>query len=174
MWILTSRASEGQFCELFGWMCMKCEVQNCKMWVFADRFFSAFVWLIFFSEKFCNVVYPTKSLNPILKLFFSGFTVDTPVWLACGITERRSDLPGDYLKTNQNVLLQGRKWMWGFCSKVYEMRIGLTENIRMREKAHNANSNSSTALVCGLSVLTGHILHTIHTSFKKNLNQRKR
>ena len=27
---------------------------------------------------------------------------------------------------------------------MYEMRIGLTENIRMREKAHNANSNTST------------------------------
>ena len=34
MWILTSRASEGQFCEFFGWMCMKCEVETCKMWGF--------------------------------------------------------------------------------------------------------------------------------------------
>mgnify|MGYP005726749747 CR=1 FL=1 len=29
---------------------------------------------------------------------------------ACGITVKRSDLPGDYLKTNQNGLLPGRKW----------------------------------------------------------------
>ena len=35
--------------------------------------------------------------------------------------------------------------MWGFCSKVYEMRIGLTENIRMQEKTRYANGSGSTA-----------------------------
>ena len=58
--------------------------------------------------------------------FFTGCINHSLLFAASGITERRADLPGDYLKTNQNKLLQGRKWMWGFCSKVYEMWIGLT------------------------------------------------
>jgi len=119
------------------------KIQNVS---FCRQIFFCVCFIDFFLREILqfSVVYPTKSLNPILKLFYSGFTVDTPVWLACGITKRRSDLPGDYLKTNQNVLLQGRKWMWGFCSKVYEMRIGLTENIRMWGITRNANSNTST------------------------------
>ena len=43
MWISTCKASEGQFCEVLGQMCIKCEVQNGKMWVFLEtRYYQTF------------------------------------------------------------------------------------------------------------------------------------
>ena len=138
---LPLKASEGQFWEFFGWMCMKCEVQNCKMWVMSNFFtktryvnFSAFDLWIFFPLSQVNL---WQKGDVCIKFHIVLHVASQLKGLTCLVTT---------LRLTRMDCCQVESEMWGFCSKVYEMRIGLTENIRMREKAHNANSNASTVL----------------------------